>query len=189
MFHSFAQEKVDPENYRLDVPNAPTEKKRHAQVGLINGQKLKGTIISIGENSIQLENVVYKNPKGGGSLDPQKSIPFNEINYNDIQYISIRATAGTTFKGFLKGTGMGTLFVGVLGGVRLAVDCETCNLEEGVGLILFFGSIGAVIGGPVGAVFAARETYIIKGQDDNFERFKNKMKGKAMKKSRRKGKK
>jgi small nuclear ribonucleoprotein (snRNP)-like protein len=182
--HSFAQEKVDPENYRLDVPNAPSgkkEEKRHAKVTLINGEELKGTLISIGDNFIQLENVVYKNSKGGNP-DPQKTIPFNEINYKDIEYISIRGTLGKTIKGFFLGIG-GGLLVGIgIGGGLLCNDCDFESLLVASGL---FGSIGAVLGGPVGAISAVRETFVIEGKVDNFGKFKNKMKGKTMKKSRR----
>jgi hypothetical protein len=182
-FTSYGQEKIDLENYRLDVPNAPIEKKRQAKVTLINGQKLKGTITAIGEKSIELENVVYKNSKGGRP-GPKEAISFNEINYKDIQYIATRASVGKTIKGFFVGTGAGVVGGGVAG-LGLAVKCEDCNLEESVGLIVVFAGIGSVLGGPVGAVEASHAHFKIEGQRNNFVKFKNKMDKKKVKRKRR----
>jgi hypothetical protein len=79
-FASYAQEKIDVNNYNIEAPNLPSQKKYRAKVTLTNGQKLKGIMTSVGENSIQLEKVVYKNSKRGRP-DSQTAISFNEISY------------------------------------------------------------------------------------------------------------
>lgn len=91
-FNSYGQEKVAVENYELSIPNEPKQgKPRHAKITLINGQKLQGVITSIGDNSIQLEKVVYKNTK---EFHPaaDKSLQYNEVVYSDIHSIKIRGT-------------------------------------------------------------------------------------------------
>ena len=76
-FNSYAQDKVDAENYNIEIPNVPSQgKQHHAKITLINGQKLKGVITSIGDNGIQLEKVVYKKSKGGRP-ETQKPLSFN----------------------------------------------------------------------------------------------------------------
>ena len=52
----YAQEEVDVENYNLEISDVKSQRKQHhAKITLINGYKLKGVIISIGDESIQLE--------------------------------------------------------------------------------------------------------------------------------------
>jgi hypothetical protein len=109
-FASLAQEKIEVEKYNIEIPDAPKKgKQRHAKITLINGQKLKGVITSIGDSSIQMEKVVYKNRQGVNPA-PGKSMSFNEVYYSDIQNIKIRATLGESISGFFAEIFLRALF-------------------------------------------------------------------------------
>jgi hypothetical protein len=179
-FASYAQETIDMENDNIEISNVPVQKKKHrTKITLITGQKLKGTITSIGDKSIQLKKVVYKN-SGIVHAAPGESMSFNEVNYNDIQTIKIRGSIGETIGGFLVGTVAGV----IVGG--LSVSCEDCNLDEELALIVIFAGLGGVIGGPIGAIDGPFIVHIkIAGQYSNYEKFRNEMEKKGKRRQKR----
>jgi hypothetical protein len=186
VFASYAQEKIDVEKYNIEIPNVPKKGKEcHAKIILINGQKLKGVITSIGHSSIQMEKVVYKNRQGVHAA-ADKSLQYNEVVYSDIQNITIRGTIGESIVGFLLGTGVGILG-GAIVGLGVGLGCEDCDLETRfVGLPLIFGAVGGAVLGPVAAVGPFIQKINIAGEYGNYQEFKNDMKKEKIKKKKKK---
>jgi hypothetical protein len=181
-FNTYAQEKEDTTTFATEV--LLTGKPYHAKVRLINGQKLKGILKSIGAYSIQMDDIVYKRSHGNYPTDSSTvSGSGQEIQYGEIMDIKIRGSAGEVMGGFLVGALVGTLVGGVAG---LALPCEDCNADEKVGAILFLGALGGVALAPVGAMNGPFIVHVtVDGEYSNYEKFKKEMEAKRIKRIRK----
>lgn len=98
-------------------------KQYNAKIILTNGQKIKGKLMYATDNSILLDEIVYK--KSHGVRPEDITLLNNEVHYKDIESIRIRSL-GSTLGGIALGTTAGV----VMGSVTGFVDCEDCDWSE-----------------------------------------------------------
>src|SRR5260221_5780426 len=156
-------------------------KKYHVKITLDNGQKVKGIIKSIGEESVQLEKVVYKKSGEGPLQEAGDRLIENEIRYSSIKEIRVRSLKATV-RGTAAGMGIGAV-LGAAGGwlISLALwgkdhDPNSSWAEDYSGMVPFAAVLGAGLFGTLGAIDGP---YVIRfeigGRYDKFEEFKNGM--------------
>src|SRR5258706_4722294 len=159
-------------------------KKYHVKITLANGQKVKGIIKSIGEESVQLEKVVYKKSGEAPLQAHDGSLPGNEIRYSSIKEIRVRSLKATV-RGTAAGMGIGSV-LGAAGGLLLSLalwgkdhDPHSSWAEDYSGMVPFAAVLGAGLFGTLGAIDGP---YVIRfeiaGNYYKFQGFRNGMEAK-----------
>lgn len=178
-FNSYALEKKGAANYDTDTTNiASKEKKYHTKIILTNGQKLRAKIISVGDSTIQLDNVVYKNSQGIDAVSTNSFVS-NEIFYADIKNIKIRSTIGESVAGFFVGAVVGVIVGGL---ISLTFVNWNDELSDVLALAALSGAVGGVIIAPIGAIDSPFSIHMeIAGEYSKYEEFKYRMEKKMNK--------